>query len=77
MAAVNAMHRITPDGERPGIWDGERCWFVKLMKSGYSKRGNYAKVFFRNNKPLILKSLNALEDRLDEKTFFVQTASIL
>ncbi len=32
--------------------------------------GNYAKVFFAGNKPLILKSLNALEERLDEKTFF-------
>ena len=32
--------------------------------------GNYAKVFFANNKPLILKSLNALEERLDEKIFF-------
>jgi two-component system LytT family response regulator len=32
--------------------------------------GNYAKVFFGNNKPLILKSLNALEERLDPKTFF-------
>jgi len=26
--------------------------------------------FFANNKPLILKSLNALEERLDEKMFF-------
>ena len=32
--------------------------------------GNYAKVFFSTHKPLILKSLNALEERLDEKVFF-------
>jgi two-component system LytT family response regulator len=32
--------------------------------------GNYAKVFFGNNKPLILKSLNALEERLDGNIFF-------
>ena len=32
--------------------------------------GNYAKVFFGAYKPLILKSLNALEERLDEKVFF-------
>ena len=31
---------------------------------------NYAKVFFGTNKPLILKSLNALEERLDDKIFF-------
>ena len=28
------------------------------------------KYFLATNKPLILKSLNALEERLDEKTFF-------
>ncbi|WP_368733441.1 LytTR family transcriptional regulator DNA-binding domain-containing protein, partial [Proteus mirabilis] len=32
--------------------------------------GNYAKVFFGTNKPLILKSLNALEERLDDRMFF-------
>jgi len=32
--------------------------------------GNYARVYFEGNKPLILKSLNALEERLDERTFF-------
>ena len=32
--------------------------------------GNYAKVFFAGNKPLILKSLNSLEERLDDKIFF-------
>ena len=28
------------------------------------------KCFFAGNKPLILKSLNALEERLDDKVFF-------
>jgi two-component system LytT family response regulator len=32
--------------------------------------GNYAKVFFATNKPLILKSLNSLEERLDDRVFF-------
>ena len=53
------------------VKDGERCWFVKLSDIRlFESVGNYAKVFFGNNKPLILKSLNALEERLDEKTFF-------
>lgn len=53
------------------VKDGERCWFVKLSEIRlFESVGNYAKVFFGNNKPLILKSLNALEERLDEKTFF-------
>jgi two-component system LytT family response regulator len=53
------------------VKDGERCWFVRLIEIRlFESVGNYAKVFFGPNKPLILKSLNALEERLDEKTFF-------
>lgn len=53
------------------VKDGERCWFVKLHEIRlFESVGNYAKVYFGNNKPLILKSLNALEERLDERTFF-------
>jgi two-component system, LytTR family, response regulator len=53
------------------VKDGERCWFVKLGDIRlFESVGNYAKVFFGTNKPLILKSLNALEERLDEKVFF-------
>jgi two-component system LytT family response regulator len=32
--------------------------------------GNYVRLFFDDQKPLVLKSLNALEDRLDPKVFF-------
>ena len=53
------------------VKDGERCWFVKLSEIRlFESVGNYAKVYFGPNKPLILKSLNALEERLDEKMFF-------
>lgn len=53
------------------VKDGEKCWFVKLSEIRlFESVGNYARVFFGSNKPLILKSLNALEERLDEKVFF-------
>jgi len=53
------------------VKDGERCWFVKLSDIRlFESVGNYAKVFFGQNKPLILKSLNALEERLDSRLFF-------
>ena len=53
------------------VKDGERCWFVKLNEIRlFESVGNYAKVFFSTNKPLILKSLNSLEERLDDKVFF-------
>lgn len=53
------------------VKDGERCWFVRLSDVRlFESVGNYAKIYFANNKPLILKSLNALEERLDDKVFF-------
>jgi two-component system, LytTR family, response regulator len=59
------------DDDQVFVKDGERCWFVQLKEIRlFESVGNYAKVFFGNNKPLILKSLNALEERLDEKVFF-------
>lgn len=51
--------------------DGDKCWFVTLRDIRvFESEGNYVRVFFENNKPLILKSLNNLEKRLDEKHFF-------
>ncbi len=62
---------ILTENDQVFVKDGERCWFVKLSDVRlFESVGNYAKVFFASNKPLILKSLNALEERLDEKTFF-------
>ena len=62
---------ILSENDQVFVKDGERCWFVKLSEVRlFESVGNYAKVFFGNNKPLILKSLNALEERLDEKSFF-------
>lgn len=59
------------DADQVFVKDGEKCWFVKLSEVRlFESVGNYAKVFFGNNKPLILKSLNSLEERLDERTFF-------
>ena len=66
-----ANKNILGEHDQVFVKDGERCWFVKLSDVRlFESVGNYAKVFFGNNKPLILKSLNALEERLDEKMFF-------
>ncbi len=51
--------------------DGDKCWFVELEKIRlFESEGNYVRVYFDNSRPLILKSLNALTDRLSEKFFF-------
>ncbi|HEX8460516.1 MAG TPA: response regulator [Segetibacter sp.] len=62
---------LLTDEDQVFVKDGERCWFVKLNEIRlFESVGNYAKVFFGPNKPLILKSLNSLEERLDDKVFF-------
>jgi two-component system LytT family response regulator len=70
-AAMAASRGILTEADQVFVKDGERCWFVKLGEVRlFESVGNYAKVFFGTNKPLILKSLNALEERLDDRVFF-------
>jgi two-component system LytT family response regulator len=53
------------------VKDGERCWFVGLSQIRmFESDGNYIKVYFDNNRPMIHKSLNALDEKLDERAFF-------
>ena len=69
--SISTNNSLLTENDQVFVKDGERCWFVKLNEIRlFESVGNYAKVFFGANKPLILKSLNALEERLDEKTFF-------
>jgi two-component system LytT family response regulator len=39
---------------------------VRLFES----EGNYVRIYFNQHKPLILRSLNYLDERLDQKIFF-------
>ncbi len=53
------------------VKDGERCWFVKLINVRlFESEGNYVRLYFDDYKPLILRTLNYLDERLDSKTFF-------
>ena len=71
LGPVNFNRSVLHESDQVFVKDGERCWFVKLVDIRlFESVGNYAKIYFGLNKPLILKSLNALEERLDEKIFF-------
>lgn len=51
--------------------DGEKCWFVTLKDVRYfESEGNYVRVRFNDHKPLVLRSLNKLEEKLDPTVFF-------
>ena len=53
------------------IKDGEKCWFIHLKDVRmFESEGNYVRIYFETFKPLVLKSLNGLEERLDQKLFF-------
>ncbi|WP_179319236.1 LytR/AlgR family response regulator transcription factor [Winogradskyella helgolandensis] len=53
------------------IKDGEKCWLVKIKDiSLFEIVGNYTRVFFDANKPLIYKSLAQIEEKLPSDVFF-------
>jgi two-component system LytT family response regulator len=53
------------------IKDGEKCWFIELRKIRMLESdGNYVKVYFDTSRPLLLRSLNSFEERLDARFFF-------
>ncbi|ALM09077.1 transcriptional regulator [Sediminicola sp. YIK13] len=53
------------------IKDGEKCWLVKIQDVFmFEIVGNYTRVFFENNKPLIYKSLGQIEVKLPNDVFF-------
>lgn len=53
------------------IKDGEKCYFVSLSDIRMLESdGNYVKVYFGKSRPLILRSLNSFEERLDPEYFF-------
>ena len=53
------------------IKDGEKCWLVKIGEiSHFEIVGNYSRVFFGDKSPMLYKSLNQIEEKLPEASFF-------
>jgi two-component system LytT family response regulator len=69
--AVELDKETLLESDQVFVKDGERCWFVKLEAVRlFESEGNYVRIYFSDNKPLILRTLNYLDERLDGKTFF-------
>lgn len=71
--SANKMDNNSPLSEKDMVFikDGDKCWFVKLADIRlFESEGNYVRVYFDTFRPLILRSLNSLETRLNEKQFF-------
>ncbi|BDW91807.1 LytTR family DNA-binding domain-containing protein [Muricauda ruestringensis] len=53
------------------IKDGEACWLVKIGDiTLFEIVGNYTRVHFEDKKPLLYKSLNQVEEKLPQDSFF-------
>ena len=63
--------KLLGESDQVFVKDGEKCWFVKFGKVRlFESMGNYVRLHFDDQKPMILKSLNSLEERLDPKIYF-------
>lgn len=57
--------------ERIFVRDGVRCWFVPLREvCMLTAEGNYVRLFWGTERPLLGRPLHSLEQRLDPKRFF-------
>lgn len=62
---------LMSEDDKVFVRDGDKCWFIatkdmRLLES----EGNYTRIYFHDEKPLLLRSLNSLEERLNPRTFF-------
>lgn len=61
--------RLSPD-KRIFLKDGEKCYFVRLSEVFMIESvGNYCRFHFGNNRPMIHRSLNKIQERLDPTIF--------
>ncbi len=53
------------------VREGDHCWFVEVKNIRLlESEGNYTRVHFGDAQPQLFRSLNAMESRLDPKSFF-------
>ncbi|HEX4809283.1 MAG TPA: LytTR family DNA-binding domain-containing protein [Bryobacteraceae bacterium] len=73
---ANAVAKLRPRAARPRleqvfVKDGERCWLVRVRDIFLlESEGNYTRLYFANERPLIPRSLASLQERLDPALFF-------
>jgi two-component system LytT family response regulator len=69
-AAGDRPARLAPE-DKVFVREGERCWFVELKSIRLMEsEGNYTRLYFDEARPQLFRSLNAMEERLDPRSFF-------
>ena len=60
------------------IKESENCWMVTLKEiTLFEVTGNYTRVYFKENRPLIYKSLNQIESKLPRMFFRINRQQIV
>ena len=63
--------KLLTDESQVFVKDGEKCWFVHLKEVRmFEIWDNYTRIYFQDQKPMIPKTLQYMETRLDPETFF-------
>lgn len=71
VAKENTNNGLLNENGQIFIKEGEKCWLVKVSEIQLCEIvGNYTRVYFNGNRPLIYKSLNQIEERLPQQLFF-------
>ena len=69
--AEEAAQTLLTAQDQVFVKEGERCWFVKLADIKlFEINGSYTRIHFESHRPLIPRTLQQLEARLDPKVFF-------
>ncbi|MFM7683172.1 MAG: LytR/AlgR family response regulator transcription factor [Bacteroidota bacterium] len=65
------VNKLLDPNDKVFIKDGEKCWFIELSRVRMMESdGNYVKVYFDQFRPMVLRSLNNFESRLNPEYFF-------
>lgn len=58
------------EGEHVFVREGERCWFVPVRSIRLlDTEGNHTRIYFEGKKPLLYRTLDAMEERLPRTLF--------
>lgn len=53
------------------VKDGKKCWLISLRQvERFEAMGNYTRVHFNNEKPMVYRSLSQIEQKLPKASFF-------
>lgn len=67
---MNTPNRIAHNGQF-FVKDGEKCWLVKIAEVRYIEAdGNYSKIYFNDQSPLIYRSLTSIEEKVEDNILF-------